>query len=175
MPLVLFHTEKVRQALKAPRAIGIELLVLVGIVGLFAAILMMAHQWGAPLRESVVISLSFWALPKYTLMSLCRGLAAYVLSLIFTLIYGTVAAHNERAERIMIPALDVLQAIPVLGFLPGLVLALVHLFPTRNLGLELACVIMIFTGQVWNMTFSFHGSLRGIPTASARKSPPCKD
>jgi NitT/TauT family transport system permease protein len=64
----------------------------------------------------------------------------------------------------MIPALDVLQAIPVLGFLPGLVLAMVHLFPTRELGLELACVIMIFTAQVWNMTFSFHGSLRSIPT-----------
>ena len=63
----------------------------------------------------------------------------------------------------MLPALDVLQAIPVLGFLPGLVLAMIALFPTREIGLEIACVVMIFTGQAWNMTFSFHGSLRGIP------------
>ena len=70
---------------------------------------------------------------------------------------------NRRAETIMIPVLDVLQAIPVLGFLPGLVLALVALFPRHELGLEMACIIMIFTGQVWNMTFSFHGSLKAIP------------
>ena len=63
----------------------------------------------------------------------------------------------------MLPVLDVLQAIPVLGFLPGLVLAMIALFPTREIGLEFACVIMIFTGQAWNMVFSFHGSLRGIP------------
>src|ERR1700722_3917611 len=63
----------------------------------------------------------------------------------------------------MLPALDVLQAIPVLGFLPGLVIAMIALFPTRQIGLELACVIMIFPAQAWNMTFSFHGSLRGIP------------
>ena len=63
----------------------------------------------------------------------------------------------------MIPILDVLQAIPVLGFLPGLVLALVALFPRHELGLEMACIIMIFTGQVWNMTFSFHGCLKAIP------------
>ncbi len=63
----------------------------------------------------------------------------------------------------MLPVLDVLQAIPVLGFLPGLVLALVALFPRHELGLEMACIVMIFTGQVWNMTFSFHGSLKAIP------------
>jgi NitT/TauT family transport system permease protein len=88
-------------------------------------------------------------LPKYTLLSLSRGLAAYALSLVFTLVYGTVAAYNRRAERVMIPLLDVLQGIPVLGFLPGLVLGMVGLFPHSNVGLELACVLMIFTGQVW--------------------------
>jgi len=74
-----------------------------------------------------------------------------------------IAAYNRRAERLMIPLLDVLQGIPVLGFLPGLVLGMVGLFPHSNVGLELACVLMIFTGQVWNMTFSFYGSLRAIP------------
>src|SRR5262249_60658769 len=72
--------------------------------------------------------------------------------------------ESRRAERVMIPVIDVLQGIAVLGFLPGLVLGLVALFPHSNVGLELASVVMIFTGQVWNMTFSFYGSLRGIPT-----------
>ena len=117
---------------------------------------------------TVDIDLSLWALPRYTLLSLARGVAAYVLSLTFTLIYGTIAAHSRAAERIMIPILDILQGIPVLGFLPGLVLGMVALFPHSNIGLELACVVMIFTGQVWNMTFSFYGSLRAIPTRAAR-------
>jgi NitT/TauT family transport system permease protein len=157
------HSNRLQEALRAPAAVGIELLILGAIASIFFALVTMTHQWVAPLQTAVTINLSFWALPKYTLMSLARGFAAYILSLGFTLIYGTIAAHNHRAEKIMLPTLDVLQAIPVLGFLPGLVLALVKLFPTREIGLELACVIMIFTGQVWNMTFSFHGSLRGIP------------
>jgi NitT/TauT family transport system permease protein len=94
---------------------------------------------------------------------LARGVAAYLLSLAFTLTYGTTAAHSRAAERVMLPVLDICQGIPVLGFLPGLVLGLVALFPHSNIGLELACVVMIFTGQVWNMTFSFFGSLRAIP------------
>ena len=163
MPLVLFHTPRVREALKASGSWGIELLVLGIAASLIGALVMVGRQVSAPYHEHVEISLSFWVLPGYTLLSLCRGLAAYVLSLVFTLVYGTIAAHNARAEKIMIPTLDVLQALPVLSFLPGLVLAMVALFPTRQIGLELACVIMIFTGQAWNMTFSFHGSLRGIP------------
>jgi NitT/TauT family transport system permease protein len=163
MALVLFHTDKVKKALAAPASVGVELFVMAGVAAVVGGIVMMAHQAASPMREQVVINLHLWALPKYTAMTLARGCAAYILSLVFTLIYGTIAAHNRRAERIMVPALDVLQAIPVLGFLPGLVLALVHLFPTRELGLELACVLTMFTGQVWNMTFSFFGSLRGIP------------
>src|SRR5439155_5140635 len=107
----------------------------------------------APYRAAVVIDLSLWSLPHYAALSLTRCFAAYLLSLLFTLVYGSVAAHNARAQRVMIPALDVLQAIPVLGFLPGLVLAMIALFPTRGIGLELAPIVMIFTGQVWNMTF----------------------
>jgi NitT/TauT family transport system permease protein len=73
------------------------------------------------------------------------------------------AFYDPRARRFILPALDVLQSVPVLGFLPGLVLALVGLFPHRNAGLEIACILMIFTGQVWNMTFSYYDSLRGVP------------
>ena len=96
--------------------------------------------------------------------SLCRGLIAYSFSLLFTLVYGYWAAKDKIAERLLIPLLDILQSIPVLGFMPGLILALVALFPHSNIGLELAAILMIFTGQVWNMTFSFYHSLRSIPS-----------
>jgi NitT/TauT family transport system permease protein len=154
-------------AAKSDRLLGVswvDALLLAGLGALVAGTVALAHRWEAPLRPSVEIDLSLWALPKYTLLSLARGVAAYLLSLGFTLVYGTVAAHSRPAERIMIPVLDILQGIPVLGFLPGLVLGMVALFPHSNVGLELACVVMIFTGQAWNMTFSFYGSLRSIPT-----------
>lgn len=141
----------------------IDALLVAGLGALVAGVVGLARGWSAPLRPTVTIDLSLWALPRYTLLSLARGLAAYALSLTFTLIYGTTAAHSRTAERIMLPILDICQGIPVLGFLPGLVLGLVALFPHSNIGLELACVVMIFTGQVWNMTFSFFGSLRAIP------------
>ena len=141
----------------------VDLAILVGLGALIAGVVALAHRWTAPLRPTVDIDLSLSSLPKYTLFSLSRGIVAYVLSLAFTLAYGTVAAHHRIAERVMIPILDILQGIPVLGFLPGLVLGMVALFPHSNVGLELACIVMIFTGQVWNMTFSFYGSLRAIP------------
>src|SRR5205823_5023100 len=92
-----------------------------------------------------------------------RGLLAYVLSLGFTLVYGYWAAKDPVAERILVPLLDILQSIPVLSFLPGFVLTFMALFPSSNIGLELAAVLMIFTGQAWNMTFSFYHSLRSLP------------
>jgi NitT/TauT family transport system permease protein len=97
------------------------------------------------------------------LFSLARGWIAYFFSLLFTLLVATWANYDERACRFILPILDVLQSIPVLGFLPGLVLFMVGLFPHSNIGLELACVLMIFTGQVWNMTFSYYDSLRAVP------------
>ena len=102
-------------------------------------------------------------LPLYALYSLSRGVGAYGLSFVFTLLYGYAMARVAGAERILGPLLDILQSIPVLGFLPGFVLGLVHLFPNSNLGLELASVLMIFTGQVWNMTFAFQASLKAVP------------
>jgi len=102
-------------------------------------------------------------LPKYALYSVLRLTIAYAFSLAFTLIYGYVAAYNRKAERFMIPLLDTLQSIPVLSFLPGVMISMVALFPTRQLGVELGSVLLIFTGQVWNMTFSFYSSLKNIP------------
>lgn len=123
----------------------------------------LAHEWRSPAGSVVMIDLSLRALPLYTFFSLCRGLAAFSLSFVFTCVYGYVAARVRLADRILIPLLDILQSIPVLGFMPGLVLALAALFPHTNAGLELAAILMIFTGQVWNMTFSFYHSLRSIP------------
>jgi NitT/TauT family transport system permease protein len=138
-------------------AFAFVLLVLYGLIRVGA-------EWRAPLRQAVEIDLSFGALPRYTFFSLCRGFAAFALSFFFTLAYGYVAARVRGADRVMLPALDILQSIPVLGFMPGVVLALAALFPTTNFGLELAAAIMIFTGQVWNMTFSFYHSLQAIPS-----------
>ena len=133
------------------------------IFALIYAVVDVADEWSAPLRQSAVIHLEARYLPGYTFYSLMRGIAAYVVSFLFTMIYGYVMARVKGAGRVMLPLLDILQSIPVLGFLPGFVLALVHLFPHRNLGLEMASVLMIFTGQVWNMTFSFYHSLRSVP------------
>jgi NitT/TauT family transport system permease protein len=124
----------------------------------------LAGEWRAPLREAVVIDLRYRALPLYTFFSLCRGLVAFIFSFFFTLLYGYVAARVKLADRVLLPLLDILQSIPVLGFMPGVVLAMAALFPHSNVGLELSAILMIFTGQVWNMTFSFYHSLRAIPS-----------
>ena len=145
------------------RLASVDALVVVAVVALVFGLLRLDREWTAPVRASVEIDLSPWALPKYTLLSLSRGLIAYALSLGFTLVYGFWAAKSALAERVLIPLLDVLQSIPVLGFMPGIVLAMVALFPRSNAGLELAAIVMIFTGQAWNMTFSFYYSVRGVP------------
>ena len=116
-----------------------------------------------PFTPQVEISRSPLALVAYAGYSLLRITIAYALSLAFTLVYGYVAAYNPRAERFMIPLLDVLQSIPVLSFLPGVMLAMVALFPGRQLGVEAGAILLIFTGQVWNMAFSFYASLKSIP------------
>jgi NitT/TauT family transport system permease protein len=146
------------------RKVGwVDLLVVLGLIGLLFGLIDVAREWTGQHRPSIDIDLSPWALPRYTFFSLSRGLLAYMISLSFTLLYGYWAAKDRVAERALIPLLDILQSIPVLGFMPGLVLALVALFPQSNAGLELAAVIMIFTGQAWNMTFSFYHSLRSMP------------
>jgi NitT/TauT family transport system permease protein len=132
-------------------------------IALFYGVATVGRSWFGPFTPSVEISRSLWALPAYAGYSLLRITIAYVLSLGFTLVYGYVAAYNPRAERFMIPLLDVLQSIPVLSFLPGVMLAMVALFPGRQLGVEFGAILLIFTGQVWNMAFSFYASLKSIP------------
>jgi NitT/TauT family transport system permease protein len=132
-------------------------------IAVFYGIMVVGRHWLGPFTPTVEISRSLWALPAYAGYSLLRISIAYALSLAFTLVYGYVAAYNPRAERYMIPLLDVLQSIPVLSFLPGVMLAMVALFPGRQLGVEAGAILLIFTGQVWNMAFSFYASLKSIP------------
>ena len=129
----------------------------------FYATVEVARNWLGPFHPQVEISRNPLDLPVYAGYSLLRIALAYVLSLIFALVYGYIAAYRPRAERFMIPLLDVLQSIPVLSFLPGVMLAMAALFPGRQLGVELGAVLLIFTGQVWNMAFSFYASLKSIP------------
>ena len=140
-----------------------DLLVLGLLIAMVYAVIAVAREWTGPLQTHLEIQTHAKYLPLYALFSLTRGLCAYGISFLFTLVYGYTMARARGAERVMLPVLDILQSIPVLGFLPGFVLGLVHLFPHRNFGLELASVLMIFTGQAWNMTFSFYSSLKAIP------------
>ena len=139
----------------------IDAAVILGLVSLLFGVSQVAGEWRQPLRQNTEIDLSPWLLPKYALFSFARGWIAYFFSLVFSLVVASWAFYDKRTQRFILPALDVLQSLPVLSFLPGLVLALVSIFPHSNTGLELACILMIFTGQVWNMTFSYYDSLRG--------------
>ncbi len=134
-------------------------LVLAAIFGM----LTIGRYWLGAVTPAAEISHSPRALPLYAFYSLVRMMTAYVLSLAFAIGYGYVAAYTPRLETVMIAALDILQSIPVLSFLPGVMLAMVALFPSRQLGLELGSIVLIFTGQVWNMAFSFYSSLKSIP------------
>lgn len=111
----------------------------------------------------MVISTDPKALPGYTAQTLLRMVLAYFLSLGFSITYAYTAYRSKTASLILLPLLDILQSIPMLSFLPGVVLVLITLFPGQNLGIELASILLIFTGMTWNMTFSFYQSLCSIP------------
>jgi NitT/TauT family transport system permease protein len=103
-------------------------------------------------------------LPYYALRTVIRMFAALVASTLFTLVVATLAARSRRAGLIIVPALDILQSVPILGFLTFTVTFFMGLFPGNILGVELASVFAIFTSQAWNMAFSFYQSLRSVPT-----------
>jgi NitT/TauT family transport system permease protein len=144
-----------------------ELPIAFGALALLWSVISLARYWRAPVISQVAIDLSPTALPVYAAFSLGRIVVAYILSLIFSVIYGYVAARNKTAERLMIPVLDTLQSIPVLCFLPPVMISMVALFPTTQLGLELGSIVLIFTGQVWNMAFTVYSSLKSIPREMA--------
>jgi NitT/TauT family transport system permease protein len=132
-------------------------------LAIFLAIVHTCMYWFQHPVPVVPISTSFSALPVYAFYSIGRMCIAYGLSLIFAIAYGYTAAYNRRLEPWMIALLDILQSIPVLSFLPPVVLAMVALIPGHQLGIEMGIILLIFTGQVWNLAFSFYSSLKSIP------------
>jgi NitT/TauT family transport system permease protein len=138
----------------------LAVLVLLGLIGHVGSQAMVSFQ---PPDVIPAVSLDPRNLPEYAGRSCLRMFIALACSLLFTLIYGSLAAHNRRAERLLIPLLDILQSVPVLGFLSISVTGFIALFPGSLLGLEAASIFAIFTSQVWNMTFSFYQSLRTVP------------
>src|SRR5579862_6897660 len=140
-----------------------DLPIIIAALALFYGLLTFTRYGIGPVNTQAEIQLAPGALPKYAFFSVLRIAIAYFLSLGFTLVYGYVAAYNTRAERFLVPLLDILQSIPVLSFLPGVMVAMIGLFPHSQVGVELGCIILILTGQVWNMTFSFYSSLKSLP------------
>lgn len=140
-----------------------DVLLPLAIISLIFIIVQTASKFTGTYDSDYVINLSLSFLPTYALQTLVRMLAAYGLSLVFTLVYAYVAYRSATWAKVLVPLLDILQSIPVLSFLPAVVLALVGLFPGQRLGIELASILLIFTGMTWNMTFSFYQSLNSIP------------
>ena len=133
------------------------------LLALFYGVLLIARYWAGGAVPEVALSLSPRSLPKYAFYSCARIFIAYFLSLAFAIGYGYLAAYNRRLEALLIATLDILQSIPVLSFLPGVMLAMMALFPAHQFGIELGVILSIFTGEAWNMAFSFYASLKSIP------------
>jgi NitT/TauT family transport system permease protein len=150
---------------QAPRPNIWDLVALILVVGAMVLIVYGGEQTTLPLSalETAPVSLDPVHLPFYALRTTLRMLLAIVCSTVFTFIYAAVAAKSRRAEMVLIPLLDILQSVPILGFLTFTVVFFLNLFPGKVLGAELACVFAIFTSQAWNMTFSMYQSIRNVP------------
>jgi NitT/TauT family transport system permease protein len=142
-----------------------DLIAFAAILAILTAIAKSYHGISAPLPagSESPISLDYWQLPYYALRTTLRMFAALVASLIFTFTYATLAAKSRRAEMVLIPLLDILQSVPILGFLSFTVTFFLNLFPGNTMGAELAAIFAIFTSQAWNMAFSLYQSLRTVP------------
>jgi len=142
-----------------------DLIVFVAIGAMFVAIVHGAKSMHRPIEglEANPVSLDPRNLPQYALLTTLRMFAALGFSLLFTFLVAPLAAKSQKAERVIVPALDILQSVPVLGFLTFTVVFFMNLFPGSQLGAELAAIFAIFTSQAWNMTFSFYQSLKTVP------------
>ena len=162
MALQDFRLPALQQALR-PNVWDLVALILV--IGAMVLIVYGGEQTTLPLSSLDVtpVSLDPANLPLYALRTTMRMLLAIVCSLIFTFVYAALAAKSRRAEMVLIPLLDILQSVPILGFLTFTVVFFLNLFPGQVFGAELACVFAIFTSQAWNMTFSMYQSIRNVP------------
>jgi NitT/TauT family transport system permease protein len=142
-----------------------DIVIFILIAGGFVLLAHGAHEMGAPLAklDLAPVTLDPANLPEYALRTTLRMFAAIFASLLFTFIVATLAAKSRKAELVIVPALDILQSVPVLGFLTFTVAFFMGLFPGNQLGAECAAVFAIFTAQAWNMAFSFYQSLRTVP------------
>ncbi len=142
-----------------------DLIALPLILALFFIVSHAGHQMAVPYRigQSLPISLSPAMLPEYGLYTVLRMLAALLVSLVFTIVYAWLAAHNRYAERILIPALDVLQSVPVLGYLSITVTGFIALSPGSLWGVQMAVIFAVFTGQAWNMAFALYQGMKTLP------------
>jgi NitT/TauT family transport system permease protein len=142
-----------------------DLIALAAIMAVFAAVARAYHGISEPLPTAGVaaVSLDYGELPYYALRTTLRMFAALLASMLFTLTYATLAAKSRRWELVLIPVLDILQSVPILGFLSFTVTFFLGLFPGNVLGAECAAIFAIFTSQAWNMAFSFYQSLRTVP------------
>ncbi len=143
-----------------------DLVVFILIAGVFVALAHGAREMGAPLSKLDVapVTLDPANLPDYALRTTLRMFAAILASLLFTFTVGTLAAKSRKAELVIVPALDILQSVPILGFLTFTVIFFMRLFPGSQLGAECAAIFAIFTSQAWNMAFSYYQSMRAIPS-----------
>lgn len=142
-----------------------DLIALPLIFALFFIVSHAGHQMAAPyhIGQSVPVSTDPANLPAYGLYTVLRMLAALVISLVFTVVYAWTAAHNRYAERILIPALDVLQSVPVLGYLSITVTGFIAMFPGSLWGVQMAVIFAVFTGQAWNMAFALYQGMKTLP------------
>src|SRR5215467_1586780 len=142
-----------------------DLVALPLVFGLIALISWAGHQMSVPYTGGQVIEISLdpWRLPEYALRTVLRMGIALIASLVFSLAYAAVAAKSKRAEKLLIPILDILQSVPILGFLSITVTGFIALFPGSLLGYECAAIFAIFTSQAWNMTFSLYQSFSAVP------------
>ena len=142
-----------------------DVLAFIVVIGLVVFLGETSRGLFAPLSQLQLspISLDPWHLPEYAARTTFRMFAALALSLLFTLTYATWAAKSERAGKLLVPILDILQSVPILGFISITVVFFMSLAPGRVLGAEFAAIFAIFTSQAWNMAFSFYQSLRTIP------------
>jgi NitT/TauT family transport system permease protein len=162
MDFRIIRTPALEQALR-PNIWDIVALILV--IGAMVLIVYGGEQTTLPLSSLDVepVSLDPIHLPLYALRTIMRMLLAIVCSTVFTFVYAALAAKSRHAEMVLIPLLDILQSVPILGFLTFTVVFFMNLFPGNVLGAELACVFAIFTSQAWNMTFSMYQSIRNVP------------
>lgn len=156
-----------RDALRRLPFTSADVAIIIGALALIVVVAFVGSTALVPFQPPDVlpepISLEIVHLPYYLARSTLRMFIALFFSLLFTFTYGYIAAHSPRAERVLIPLLDVLQSVPVLGFLSVTITFFIALFRGSLLGLEAASIFAIFTSQVWNMTFSFYHSLRTVP------------